>query len=236
MTSDILPALSGLVQEVGASTGAKYYAGLWYTDDNPYLFIKSLLWRPFGEGTPANNGSPSWSWSSFYGAIYFYEEANPVCLIPKIDPIIHNVTMIPAYSDAFGQLRSGMIILEGMTRPYYGPSSYEDVKRLGVISDIDPSAEDNVENEHFVSFDIFPGSDYWSKVDTDKDPHILLYLTTLKSTFRGSTFQCFLLLKDTGSPNHSKVYKRIGRAYTSYEVEFPIRKDEGWDRQTIALV
>jgi hypothetical protein len=68
-TSDLLPGISGLAQEVQNLTGIKYLAGIW--NGSTTVLIHSLLWR-IASGNSAKialNGSPSWSWASVQGEI-----------------------------------------------------------------------------------------------------------------------------------------------------------------------
>lgn len=65
--SDLLPALSALASEVQKLTKATYVAGLWALDGQ--ISFRSLLWFSAKKNARANNGSPSWAWSSVLGPV-----------------------------------------------------------------------------------------------------------------------------------------------------------------------
>ena len=65
--SDLLPALSALASEVQKLTKATYVAGLWTVDGQ--ISLRSLLWFSAKKNARANNGSPSWAWSSVLGPV-----------------------------------------------------------------------------------------------------------------------------------------------------------------------
>lgn len=71
-TSDILPALSAIAEQVNFYTQLSYCAGLWKGVDDTFYY--DLLWQTnkrHNSPIRAENGSPSWSWSSIRGNIRF---------------------------------------------------------------------------------------------------------------------------------------------------------------------
>jgi hypothetical protein len=71
-TADILPAVGAIVQQIQSYTQSEYCAGLWR--GGPNTFYYNLLWetdKRYEAPVRADNGSPSWSWSSIRGRIQF---------------------------------------------------------------------------------------------------------------------------------------------------------------------
>jgi hypothetical protein len=67
--TDLLPTISALAGEVQKLTKATYLAGLWALDTPPQIPIRSFLWYSVKPNTRANNGPPSWAWSSVLGPV-----------------------------------------------------------------------------------------------------------------------------------------------------------------------
>jgi hypothetical protein len=60
VSSDKLPAISGLAREIQIHTSATYKAGIWLEDD-----YRGLLWSYFDSGRRIDPyRAPSWSWAA----------------------------------------------------------------------------------------------------------------------------------------------------------------------------
>lgn len=123
-TSDLLPGISGLAQEVQNLTGIKYLAGIW--NGSTTVLIYSLLWR-IASGNSAKkalNGSPSWSWASVQGEITQIDDYIQRVEQPDIDPKFFLREATLATSNPFGQVSGGEIQLSGYVHSYAGPKTF----------------------------------------------------------------------------------------------------------------
>ncbi|KAL8833019.1 MAG: hypothetical protein Q9170_004565 [Blastenia crenularia] len=144
--SDVLPLLSPFANTIQQQTHATYLAGLWALDDQ--IPFRSLLWYCKDSGSPANNGSPSWTWSSVIGAIthpaqHMYRMDHPGArsewLPPKAKSQRHVLTYPckdsqirittantnPTTSDIFGRVNGGELKITGFVRPYTGAQKWD---------------------------------------------------------------------------------------------------------------
>ncbi|AEO57406.1 hypothetical protein MYCTH_2303536 [Thermothelomyces thermophilus ATCC 42464] len=152
--SDSLPALAGIAKAVSASWRHNdcYIAGHWKSE-----LPRSLLWRRGGQlhhpgahnygGTnvasrrQARYVAPSWAWPSVVGPVYHdnvytdppdvrerwvssYDYTHIVCQVL-------NVSYELASSNPYGHLRSGSIVIRGMTLMLHGCVDVEDSEHKG---------------------------------------------------------------------------------------------------------
>ena len=101
-SSDLLPALSALASEVKKLTKATYLAGLWALDNK--IPFKSLLWFSAKKNARANNGSPSWAWSSVLGPVI--HPASDMIRFDHPGARIDWVPSLPTQAPPTGQSRS----------------------------------------------------------------------------------------------------------------------------------
>jgi len=85
--------------------------------------------------------------------------------------------------------------------------------------------------DDFISFDMQVANDYWEKSDPTQETHILLYVATLKSPFRDSAYQCFLLLKKLRDRNKDNTSER---SELNSEVEQLSEEDESGSETKLA--
>ncbi|KAL2159602.1 hypothetical protein VTH06DRAFT_2171 [Thermothelomyces fergusii] len=152
--SDSLPALAGIAKAVSTSWKQNdcYIAGHWKSE-----LPRSLLWRRGGQlhrrgevnygGTnvpsrrQARYVAPSWAWPSVVGPIYqdnvyadppdvdetlvsWYKNADIVCQVLTVSCKL-------ATSNPYGHLRSGSIVIRGITLMLHGCVDVEDSDRKG---------------------------------------------------------------------------------------------------------
>ncbi|KAL2172226.1 hypothetical protein VTG60DRAFT_7070 [Thermothelomyces hinnuleus] len=151
--NDSLPALAGIAKAVSGAWKQNdcYIAGHWKSE-LPY----SLLWRRGGQlyrpwthnygGTnvpsrrQARYVAPSWAWPSMVGPVYHDNlYTNPPVddewWVDKYDHIVCKVLSVSyelASSNPYGHLRSGSIVIEGLTLMLHGCVDVEDSERKGM--------------------------------------------------------------------------------------------------------
>jgi hypothetical protein len=134
-SSDLLPGISGLAQEVQNLTGVKYLAGIW--NGPPAILMRSLLWEIKHRGekavTRANNGSPSWSWASVCAEITHQLHELFWIQQPDIDPRFLLCEAKLTTSSPFGQVSSGRIAVSGFVHAYTGPNTFAEYQTRKLI-------------------------------------------------------------------------------------------------------
>lgn len=120
--SDRLIALQAIASDIHSGIQDRYLAGLWEGD-----LINQLCWQSAdGQGLPANNQSPSWSWSSIRGPVVPYSAEKFVFDNSgfgqkelKIDKALHlgrmiisNVDCSLASANPCGRILNGSITLK----------------------------------------------------------------------------------------------------------------------------
>ena len=123
VSSDKLPALSGLARSFGAALGDEYVAGLWRGD-----LVRGLLWVLFHDsGAPAMWRAPSWSWAAWQGLVGWGLDRTPIvsqCLVRE-------VCVVPAGTDPFARVQEGHIVLSAAVRNVMlRPASGHDVEGM----------------------------------------------------------------------------------------------------------
>ena len=109
VTSDRLPALSGIAHHCAVRQGSKYLAGLWLSD-----LPRTLCWVTRGFPRRCNNYlAPSWSWASTDGRIDFSGRIFPQQPREKSSMEIMEAECTPAGEDPFGQVSDGYLVVKG---------------------------------------------------------------------------------------------------------------------------
>lgn len=123
VSSDGLPAISGLAREIQQQAPSPYAAGLWIDD-----IYRSLVWTTKGAGKVLDEyRAPSWSWAALgctregvdrrvliyddmrqFDDLYRGEEKN---IVYRAEILAHNVELVD--DDPFGRLSSGSIKIRG---------------------------------------------------------------------------------------------------------------------------
>ena len=150
-STDILPSLSPMAREIQRMTKATYLAGMWAMDDQ--IPLRSLLWRSVTKNIRADNGSPSWAWSSVLGAVdhpslSLIRFDHPGSRLEKTwldttgkpytsytQAIIYDhensqIEIISAYTtlattDPYGQVQGGELKLTGLVHRYIGADKWD---------------------------------------------------------------------------------------------------------------
>ncbi|PVH82410.1 hypothetical protein DL98DRAFT_137316 [Cadophora sp. DSE1049] len=126
--SDILPAISGLSDQISRATGSKYLAGLWKDD-----LARSLLWRPLHltlKGVSSGNHNrtkscfrvekyraPSWSWASVdatyisYKAVVSHQSSDDPTVKPCFELLKSSIQV--KGQNPLGEVTGGELILKG---------------------------------------------------------------------------------------------------------------------------
>jgi hypothetical protein len=125
--SDILPALSGIAQNIALKTSDRYVAGLWES-----YFAHCLLWaiavrdkEPPKHSRPANYLAPTWSWASVCGPVEYLSSvngywhtfnANPD---PAFLPDLIDISLSPSGVNPYGLLEGGYMKVRGKFQTAY---------------------------------------------------------------------------------------------------------------------
>ena len=117
-TEDKLPALSGLAKVFGIISRRDYIAGIWKqsfaTDLAWYVGIKDPDEKSF---RPASYRAPSFSWASVDDQIRLKKfDAEDRNSPDVVDVALTSCDIDLVGTDLFGKVRSGMIVLHGLTR------------------------------------------------------------------------------------------------------------------------
>ena len=264
---DKLPALSGLARQIHTLTKARYVAGLWI--GHPTTIITCLMWTPVREDDdtklvayPANNGSPSWSWTSLVAEIeHLLDDLDqPMVARPGLDPLFVSAKATPATSDPFGMVKGGKFVLDCWIHAYAGVRTYHEMCKtakvydwaegFGVVTSQDP---DSPGADPFAIFDVDQPDDLWKTAvgpssEGDDDPSstvsraFYIAFTAYTNAFEDNTEldyahakQCFLLLEKS-SKGRAVTYRRAGIAITQDGTLFSLQEAHGWTRQKITIV
>ncbi|KAH7243784.1 hypothetical protein FSOLCH5_013463 [Fusarium solani] len=268
---DKLPALSGLAREVHDLTKARYVAGLWVGNSNS--IVTGLMWSPVRDsydGTQpprpslANNGSPSWSWTSLVAEIEHGLAEEDVIIVrqPSLDPEFVAVQTTPATSDPFGTVKGGEFVLRCWLYEYAGVRTYHELRKTGKVYDwadtygnVTSSDPDSPRADPFAVFDMTQPDDLWKNEGPalEEDDQIACTLPQRRRGFnlafiaytnpfeegehadKEHAEQHFLLLGSV-SNGQEHVYKRVGIAVTEAGTLFAINSENGWKRQRITIV
>jgi hypothetical protein len=264
---DKLPALSGLARQIHTHTKARYVAGLWI--GHPSTIITCLMWTPVREDDdrksvayPANNGSPSWSWTSLVAEIEhpLDDLDQPRVAREGLDPVFVSAKATPATSDPFGMVKGGKFVLDCWVHAYAGVRTYHEMcktgkvydwaESFGVVTSQDP---DSPGADPFAIFDVDQPDDLWkaavgSSAEAEDRPSstasraFYIAFTAYTNAFEDNTGldyahakQCFLLL-EKNPEGRAVTYKRAGIAVTQDGTLFSLQEAHGWTRQKITIV
>ncbi|OAG09369.1 HET-domain-containing protein [Paraphaeosphaeria sporulosa] len=113
--TDRLIAISGIARLLNATLDDAYVAGMW-----KWHLEEQLIWYAASpeEARPSNRG-PSWSWGSLDGKIIPSNVRNQdgeVCQV-KIIAHVREIEVEPVSNDIYGQIRKGMLMLDGCVYP-----------------------------------------------------------------------------------------------------------------------
>ncbi|MCJ1394681.1 hypothetical protein MMC18_007561 [Xylographa bjoerkii] len=118
VSTDVLPALSGLAAAFEILLADQYCAGLWKND-----MIRGLMWNrqkprqglspaPNQQSAPANYRIPSWSWASIRGRLVsFHRLIEDDGWTFTEQAKVLEVGITPRLNDPFGQIREGFLII-----------------------------------------------------------------------------------------------------------------------------
>ena len=120
--SDMLPAISGMAKLAQQSTGDTYLAGLWKS-----TLLRGLLWESnwdqnFTTIRPPEYLAPSWSWASIVGPIHCFrlKDSGNTFDMSNLGPVrrpkILEASTKPSGINPFGRVKSGSILLEGISK------------------------------------------------------------------------------------------------------------------------
>ena len=110
---DRLVALSALAMLFDTKWTGCYLAGLWTVQDEPTIFLYSLLWGSFGKNKRCDKYvAPSWSWASANDKIIF-ASSNTFIEDTYLTLVDHKI--VPAFENRyFGEVHSGIITIQGL--------------------------------------------------------------------------------------------------------------------------
>jgi len=113
LSSDRLPAISGIAERFHKILCDDYCAGLWKSD-----IPRGLLWTPYSSSTrkprPAMYQGPSWSWAAVDGPIKYFRSSSRA-----IDHGFQflNCDIKGSFKARFGAIRSGSLVVRGRMQP-----------------------------------------------------------------------------------------------------------------------
>jgi Heterokaryon incompatibility protein (HET) len=115
LSTDMLPALSGIATRFASMLNDSYCAGLWRND-----LLNGLAWTAAGDKTrPSAYRAPSWSWASIDGGVCY----DPRPRTSKIDLVqltkVVSCEIQPLHPTApFGEVQAGTIELRGVVKDF----------------------------------------------------------------------------------------------------------------------
>lgn len=255
--SDLLPALSGLASKVQKLTKATYLAGLWALEDQ--IPFRSLLWFSVNKNARANNGSPSWAWSSVLGPVShpsmdMIRFDHPGARIEWVPPIGRTQTRQIRYdhadsqieilslkthlatSNIFGEVRASELRITGLVHSYIGAEEY------------DFAAEGRADHGKFALTEFLDTDEM--NVQWNLGKHVLLCVAEFRDNAwnsgrpgwtAGDQIQ-FIILRHLGSKG-PQYYGRVGTAklvnkepWGFAKTHSAYTKANGWTRETLVLV
>ena len=170
--SDRLPLLSHFAKQIHGRTNASYLAGLWAIEGQ--IPFRSLLWYCKGKGATANNGSPSWTWSSVVGAIThpaqdMHRMDHPGARCEWLPPRAQSQRLVISYpymdsqiqilsaetrpttADIYGKVEGGEIRITGLVHSYAGAHEWDFSAERGHSRQIDISHSPDLPEGEVVS-------------------------------------------------------------------------------------
>jgi hypothetical protein len=127
VSSDKLPALSGVARRQHEATGDEYLAGMWRKGLSS--LTKQLGWVPLSKTKRPDWRAPTWSWTSIDAEIIYWPFNDRVAKNEYVQVLDARTT--PAGLDPFGAISGGELQLRctAMVRQqYYEPGNAEDVE------------------------------------------------------------------------------------------------------------
>ena len=265
-TSDplqLLPYFSGVADAVQKRTNARYLAGLWTRDGQiPY---RALIWQSLKKNTRANNGSPSWSWSSIVGPIThpcldmnrldhpgvriekvptggnsYRQEIKYDYTDSQIDIVSNKIEL--ATSRPFGQVRNAELVISGLVHIFTGADGY------------DYAAERGAEQIHLgarLALTEYLDTEEASDAVWKDKKHILVLVAEFWDNLEGYRYPNlpssdqvrFLVLKQISGGDDLRRYMRVGTAKLAnrednglFHIHSAYTKANGWKRETLVLV
>ncbi|KAE8442731.1 hypothetical protein EG329_002922 [Mollisiaceae sp. DMI_Dod_QoI] len=233
VSSDGLPAISGLAREIQRMAPSPYAAGIWLDD-----LQRSLLWTTDGVGKVLDSyRAPSWSWA----ALGCLEEARSVLIydrmsgLPEQDIKEGRATLISHHldlvdDDQFGRVSSGSITIRGKllpSRKWRGAGQpYFQTLATAKRSHISKNSYEKEKDLLICSFDVDVGDDLEARVrDT-----FLLQISTWAEKGGVCSYALLLVLVDKNAP---QCYRRVGVAEVPHVNGL---EDEGWEVKDVCII
>ena len=261
--SKLLPYFSGVAEETRRRTGASYLAGLWSSDGE--LPFRSLIWQSLKRDVRANNGSPSWSWSSIIGPVthpclHMVRLDHPGARIDwvttgedtrereiKCDYTDSQIKIISskvdlATSHSFGQVRGAELVISGLVHIYTGAHEYDYAAEGGA---------DQLHKGVILAMTDYLDTQEGNDVDWKNEQHILVLVAEFRDNLYGISYGYrlsdqvrFIILRQiSGSEYDLQRYVRVGTAKLVNKEDYGLGKicsayteANGWKRETLVLV
>jgi hypothetical protein len=241
VSSDRLPAISGLAREFASHISTTYKAGIWLED----LHL-GLLWSYFGRGVkPGFYRAPSWSWAAMdYSAVEKADDSNYSELFGwsrgSTDPEVTNSNaevvsceVILKDNDPYGAVLGGELILRAfwITWPRKKLWPWDELWSLPPIVDDGFGTINRMSAGKIVCiFDERP-----KEKSTYDDPDFFLDVS-LVLIFRAKSEHYSLLLKPVEGEGNEGKFVKIGVALLPYELDEIEMAESGWVKRDISII
>lgn len=200
---DKLPALAGLAVRFAQTTGGNYLAGLW-REDLPFslLWSRQLFSERSGSTWPTRKPTPSWSWVSSDGEIWYCDRSSGITSIEEASVLSTFCQYNPP--DSFSEVEKAWIDIEGRV-------SIVTAQRR--VVDFDLTFEGKV--EVMVGGKWWRGStDYGVEFPDDAIAQRRTYLIVIVSTSSGYRHHG-LVIEEVEGGDEYPCYRRLGQATLS---------------------
>ena len=233
--ADKCTAISGIAEDIHASTGDRYIAGMWQS-----CFVPHMCWSIDPDANdhddliatrPSTYRAPSWSWLSIDSHIHFWRDGTIHNYKVVFDVL--NIEVENTGENPFGSIRSGQILGRGMLR-------------LRKIEITETSIMTLVLGDRVIQEWGRQGSDHstYFMLDVDSDErHINVWCLPLlidqpASETGNNDLRCFgIILVESGQRDNE--YKRIGCFELSYDSNddfLPLLLDTDTIRHRLSLL
>ncbi|KAE9371820.1 HET-domain-containing protein [Stipitochalara longipes BDJ] len=240
ISSDKLPAISGLAREFHSHTSATYKAGLWLED-----ISRGLIWSYFERGfKPDSYRAPSWSWAAMdcsrtHESDHSREISSQIGVNTNADTIIKKAKVLACEvilkdGDLYGAVLGGKLTLLA----FYLPYPRKQLERRDGMLYRPPRMEISSRNSSYTpgegelvcEFDVAPSE----KCNYD-DPEFYLDVG-LGHIFGTSSYHYALLLKPAHGEGNEGKFIKIGIArfmQGPHEIQF---EESGWVEREVTII
>lgn len=227
--ADNLPAISGLVKEMGKHLQDNYTAGLWRKN-----ILEDILWyTPGGAERAKVYTAPSWSWASLkLGFVMHNVSVDGTWEDKTWVACVDEVVVVPSGPDPFGRVSSGHLTLTAPIRRvnntaeprdyFFGDQSMDST--TGLIVD----GQDTTSRDRIICFHDTPAADergLGPSLDT-----LAIYVQIGRLTQEEGKWTLVSALVLEPLSREAQHYRRVGYA------SIPKSLADGWERRTVTIL